>query len=152
MRQLRFTSTFHSQTRSRCHLCSHWLPVLCQRDHGERSAAQNMPGHCLERDRTMTETRLTLSCYRRPGPVHGPLLGECHCRVRRGSTVCLGLMSWKNTVCLQDLLGDELRTGGVLARGCCAPVVPILLGTVQCQTKPVADACRRASLACARHV
>lgn len=72
------------------------------------------------------------------------------CSVRQGGAVCPGLMAWKHTMSLQDVLGDVLRAGGDLARGCCAPIMPVLMGRVQCQTEPVAPGCRRANQACAR--
>lgn len=101
--------------------------------------AQNMAGHCLGRHKTMPETRLTLSCYRGPGPARG---GE--------APLCLGFTAWKDAASPQDLLGDVLRTRGDLARGCCTPIVPVLLGRVQRQTEPVIPVHRRASRACTR--
>lgn len=76
--------------------------------------------------------------------------GDEMCSVGQGGAVCPGFTAWKDTMSLQDVLGDVLRAGGDLARGCCAPIVPVLLGKVQCQDEPVAPECRRASQACAR--
>lgn len=74
-----------------------YLPALAACTVPDRAVAsmlaQNMAGHCLGRHKTMPETRVTLSCYRGPGPARG---GEALCAwgLQPGRMLRVRKISW----------------------------------------------------------